>query len=102
MSWWMSRMAKEAKLSCSAHALVENRNGLLVDFKMEEADGYAERRNALEMPATWATTRATLSPTADECQPARSEVWSAGLTARQTGQRIVSVAYVRLGKGARR
>ena len=40
---------KEAKLSYSAHALIENRNGLLVDFQMDEADGHAERRNALEM-----------------------------------------------------
>lgn len=40
---------KEAKLSYSAHALIENRNGLLVDFQMDSADGYAERRNALEM-----------------------------------------------------
>jgi hypothetical protein len=41
--------SKEAKLSYSAHALIENRNGLLVDFQMDEADGRAERRNALEM-----------------------------------------------------
>jgi transposase len=42
-------MGKEAKLSYSAHALIENRNGLLVAFQMDEADGCAERRNALEM-----------------------------------------------------
>jgi transposase len=40
---------KEARMSYSAHALVENRNGLLVDFQMDEANGYAERRNAIEM-----------------------------------------------------
>jgi transposase len=40
---------KEAKLSYSAHALMENRNGLIVDFQMDVADGRAERRNALEM-----------------------------------------------------
>jgi transposase len=40
---------KEAKLSYSAHALIENRNGLLVDLQMDTADGYAERRAALEM-----------------------------------------------------
>jgi transposase len=40
---------KEAKLSYSAHALMENRNGLLVDFQMDSADGRAERRAALEM-----------------------------------------------------
>jgi len=38
-----------AKLSYSAHALMENRNGLLVDFQIDEANGYAERRMALEM-----------------------------------------------------
>jgi transposase len=40
---------KEAKLSYSAHALMENRNGLIVDLQMDIADGRAERRNALEM-----------------------------------------------------
>ncbi len=40
---------KEAKLSYSAHALMENRNGLIVDLQMDVADGRAERRNALEM-----------------------------------------------------
>jgi IS5 family transposase len=40
---------KEAKLSYSAHALIENRNGLVVDLQMDVADGFAERRNALEM-----------------------------------------------------
>ena len=40
---------KEAKLSYSAHALMENRNGLLIDFRVDQADGQAERRNALTM-----------------------------------------------------
>ena len=40
---------KEAKMSYSAHALIENRNGLLVDLQMDQADGFAERRMALEM-----------------------------------------------------
>lgn len=43
------KRGKESKLSYSAHALMENRNGLIVDFRVEEADGYAERRAALEM-----------------------------------------------------
>ena len=38
-----------AKLSYSAHALMENRSGLLVDFRLDVADGRAERRNALAM-----------------------------------------------------
>jgi transposase len=40
---------KEAKLSFSAHALMENRNGLLVDLRVDAATGTAERENALAM-----------------------------------------------------
>ncbi len=40
---------KEAKLSYSQHALMENRNGLLVDIRMAEANGTAERDVALQM-----------------------------------------------------
>ena len=40
---------KEAKLAYSAHALMENRNGLIADFVMDEADGRAERRAAIAM-----------------------------------------------------
>jgi transposase len=40
---------KEAKLSFSTNVLMENRNGLLVDIRVEKADGYAERRAVLEM-----------------------------------------------------
>jgi transposase len=38
---------KEAKLSFSAHALMENRNGMLIDLRIAEASGTAERRVAL-------------------------------------------------------
>jgi hypothetical protein len=40
---------KEAKLCFSAHALMENRNGLCVDFRVADADGHAERVEALAM-----------------------------------------------------
>ena len=40
---------KEAKLSFMGHALMENRNGLLVDFRISEANGRAERAVALQM-----------------------------------------------------
>jgi transposase len=40
---------KEAKLSFSAHALMENRNGLLVDMRVAEANGTAEREVAVQM-----------------------------------------------------
>jgi len=42
-------LGKEAKLSYSAHALMENRNGLLVDLRIGEANGRAEREIALQM-----------------------------------------------------
>ncbi|HEX4515610.1 MAG TPA: IS5 family transposase [Polyangiaceae bacterium] len=38
-----------AKLSYSAHALMENRNGLLVDLRVAEANGTAECETALTM-----------------------------------------------------
>lgn len=38
-----------AKLSFSGHALMENRNGLLVDVRIEQATGKAEREAALAM-----------------------------------------------------
>jgi IS5 family transposase len=40
---------KEAKLCFSAHSLMENRNGLLVGLRVDEANGHAERRNALQL-----------------------------------------------------
>jgi transposase len=40
---------KEARLAFSAHALMENRNGMLVDLRVAEASGLAECRVALEM-----------------------------------------------------
>jgi IS5 family transposase len=40
---------KEAKLCFSAHSLMENRNGMLVGLRIDEANGYAERLNALQM-----------------------------------------------------
>src|SRR5208282_1291816 len=43
---------KEAKLCYSANALMENRNGLLIDFAVEPADGHAERNSARAMLET--------------------------------------------------
>src|SRR6516225_5379347 len=40
---------KEARLCYSGNALMENRNGLLVDFQIFEANGTAERNSAIEM-----------------------------------------------------
>ncbi len=40
---------KPALLSHSGHVLMENRNGLCVDIRVDAADGKAERRNAMKM-----------------------------------------------------
>lgn len=40
---------REARLCFSGHALMDNRSGLLVDFRVAEANGRAERDVALEM-----------------------------------------------------
>ena len=39
----------EAKLSYSGNVLMENRNGLIIDLRVEPATGYAERAGALAM-----------------------------------------------------
>ncbi len=39
----------EAKLSYCGNVLMENRNGLIVDLRVETANGYAERNGALAM-----------------------------------------------------
>jgi len=40
---------KESKLAYMGHALMENRNGLVLDFVLTEANGRAERNAAIEM-----------------------------------------------------
>ena len=40
---------KEAKLSHMGHLMTENRNGLIIDARVSEATGIAERETALEM-----------------------------------------------------
>jgi transposase len=40
---------REAKLCYLGHLLMENRNGLVVNTRLTEADGYAERRAAVAM-----------------------------------------------------
>jgi len=40
---------KEAKLSYSLHSLMENRNGLIEDLRIWDADGFAERFAAIDM-----------------------------------------------------
>ena len=48
---------KEAKLSYSAHALMENRNGLFVDFRVEPADGLRRARDGARDASTTPPSR---------------------------------------------
>ena len=43
------KKGKESKLSYMGHALTENRHGLVVDARLTQATGYAEREAALSM-----------------------------------------------------
>jgi transposase len=51
---------REAKLCFAGHALMDNRNGLLVDLRVSEANGYCEREAALEMLTDHANGRVTV------------------------------------------
>jgi IS5 family transposase len=51
---------REAKLCFAAHALMENRNGLLVDLAVSEANGRCERETALSMLEHHAPAGATV------------------------------------------
>jgi transposase len=55
---------KEAKLCHMGHLLMENRNGLIVDARLTEANGTAERATALDMIEDNAKSRTTPSPAA--------------------------------------
>lgn len=51
---------REAKLSYAGHALMENRNGLLLELQVTEANGTAERETALSMLEEHAPAGATV------------------------------------------
>jgi transposase len=51
---------KEAKLCHMGHLLMENRNGLIVDARLTEANGTAERTTGLEMIADNAGAKSTV------------------------------------------
>lgn len=51
---------QEAKLCFAGHALMDNRNGLLVDLQVSEANGSAERETALSMLQEHASEGATV------------------------------------------
>ena len=46
---WRKGFAHEAKLAFCGNALMENKNGLLVDFRVVQASGFAEREAALQL-----------------------------------------------------
>jgi transposase len=58
--------AKEARLCFLGHALMENRNGLIVEACLTEADGHAERTAALHMIEPRADRPTTVTLAADK------------------------------------
>jgi hypothetical protein len=56
---------KESKLSYQGHVLMENRHGLVVDTRLTQADGFAERAGALEMLAEELAWNPTLQEMAE-------------------------------------
>ena len=63
-----------ARLYFGAHALMENRNGLLVDLRVSEANGHAERDTALLMLADELRGASRLTVGADKAYDARDFV----------------------------
>lgn len=57
---WRKGKGKEAKLSYGANALMENRNGLIVDFRIDKLTGTLETDVALEMIAEHVDVGATV------------------------------------------
>jgi hypothetical protein len=62
---------KEAKLCFMGHALMENRNGLVVDACLTPADGHAERIAALHMIEPHADRPQAITLGADKAPPHR-------------------------------
>ena len=57
---------KEARLCYMGHALMENRNGLVVEACVSRADDYAERNAALAMIEPWADRAVRITHGADK------------------------------------
>lgn len=57
---WRKGKGKEAKLSYGANALMENRNGLIIDFRIDKLTGTLETDVALEMIAEHVDVGATV------------------------------------------
>jgi transposase len=70
-------LGKEAKLCFALHLLAENRNGLVVDLRLTEATGTAERTAALEMLESVARPRGkTVTAGADKAYDTKDFVTS--------------------------
>lgn len=65
---------QEAKLCFMGHALMENRNGLVVDARLTRADGHAERHTALAMIEPRADRPGWLTLAADKAYDAEDFV----------------------------
>ena len=65
---------KEAKLAFLGHALMENRNGLIVDAELTQANGLAERQTAQQMIARHAPDARRLTLGADKAYDTRAWV----------------------------
>jgi transposase len=57
---WRKGKGKESKLCYGANALMENRNGLIVDLRIDELTGTLEQDAAVEMIAEHVDVRATV------------------------------------------
>jgi transposase len=62
---WRKGRSQEAKLCFSGNALMENRHGLLVDVRVTEMNGYAERASALALVDTNITKQRRVTLGAD-------------------------------------
>lgn len=88
---WRKGRGKEAKLCYGANALMENRNGLIVDFRIDEISAALERDAALDMIAENVQGRCTVGAdkgydTAEFVEHAR-ELDATPHIARNTGPR---------------
>jgi transposase len=77
---------REAKLSFMAHALMENRNGLIVDFRVSEANGRAEREQALVMVERSVTGERRITLGADKADALPRGIADAAIRSHAGGQ----------------
>jgi transposase len=64
---WRKGKGRESKLCYAGNALMENRNGLLVDFRVDVISGKIEREAALEMLDASVDERRGITVGADKC-----------------------------------